>query len=61
MQFQKKTRPGSLSSITKLLLKLILLLAVIFGVVVILDKINFPTPIKDIEKQIPNEKFKVIK
>jgi len=61
MQFQKNTRPGSLTSVTKLLVKLVLLLSFLFGIVIIIDKIKFPSPVKDIEKQISNEKFKVIK
>tara|TARA_Y100000816_G_C25793041_1_gene415571 strand:- start:228 stop:413 length:186 start_codon:yes stop_codon:yes gene_type:complete len=61
MQFQKKTRPGSLSSISKLFIKLLLIISFFFIIIVLIDKINFPSPNKKIEKKIPNENFKIIK
>ncbi len=61
MQFQKKTRLGSLGSVSKLLVKLIIIILILFGFVIVIDKINFPSPNKKIEQQIPNEKFEIIK
>ncbi len=61
MQFQKKTRPGSISSIGRLLIKVLLIISFFFILIVLVDKINFPSPNKKIEKKIPNENFKVIK
>ena len=61
MQFQKKTRPGSLSYICKLFIKLLLIISFFFIIIVLIDKINFPSPNKKIEKKIPNENFKIIK
>tara|TARA_B100000941_G_scaffold209884_1_gene153625 strand:- start:217 stop:402 length:186 start_codon:yes stop_codon:yes gene_type:complete len=61
MQFYKKTRPGIFGSATKLLIKVILVLFLIFLVIIFLDKINFPSPKKTIEKKIPDENFKIIK
>ena len=61
MQFQKKTRFGNLGWIVKLLIKVFLIFAVLFVGVILLDRIDFPSPIKKIEKIIPNENFKIIK
>jgi len=61
MQFEKKTRTGSLSSIIKLLIKIILIFLVLFIAVILIDRIDFPSPVKKIEKVIPNENFKIIK
>ena len=61
MQFQKKTTGGSFGTILKLVIKLLLLITIFFVVVVLVDKINFPSPVKQIEKKIPNENFKIIK
>ena len=59
MQFIKKTRSGI--NILGLIIKLSLVLVVILGIVFLLNKIDFPAPIKEIEKIIPNENFKVVK
>ena len=61
MQFEKKTRLGSLGSVSKLILKLGVLLLIIFIAIVMIDKINFPKPNKSIENIIPNEKIKITK
>ena len=59
MQFIKKTRPST--NILRITLKISLVLVVIFGVVFLLNKIDFPAPKKEIEKIIPNENFKIVK
>ena len=59
MQFIKKT--SSRTSIIGLTIKFALVLVVILGVIFLLNKIDFPAPIKEIEKIIPNENFKIIK
>ena len=51
MQFQKKTRPGSISSIGRLLIKVLLIISFFFILIVLVDKINFPSPNKKIEKK----------
>ncbi len=61
MQFQKKTRAGNLSMFGKIFIKIILVFAVLYIAVVLVDKIDFPSPNKVIEKKIPNENFKVVK
>ena len=61
MQFQKKTRAGNLGVFGKVFIKIILILAVLYVAVILVDKIDFPSPNKVIEKKIPNENFKVVK
>ena len=61
MQFEKKTRTGSLRGIIKLFIKIILIFLVLFIAVILIDRIDFPSPVKKIEKVIPNENFKIIK
>ncbi len=59
MQFIKKT--SSTRNIIGLTIKLALVLIVLIGIVFLLNKIEFPSPKKEIEKIIPNENFKVVK
>ena len=58
MQFEKNTSTG----ISKgFLIKTMLVLIIIIGTVILLGKIDFPSPNKEIEKIIPNEKLKIVK
>tara|TARA_B100002052_G_C15850655_1_gene584861 strand:- start:532 stop:711 length:180 start_codon:yes stop_codon:yes gene_type:complete len=59
MQFVKKT--SSRQNIVSLIIKLILASVLIIGAVFLLNKIDFPSPKKNIEKVIPNENFKIVK
>ena len=59
MQFYKKT--SSRKSLIGIMIRLTLILLAILGIVFFLNKIEFPAPKKDIQKIIPNEKFKIIK
>jgi len=43
------------------LIKTALVLIFIIGALILLGKIDFPTPNKDIEKIISNEKLKIVK
>ena len=61
MQFEKKTRTGSLRGIIKLFIKIILIFLALLFVIILIDRIDFPSPIKKIEKVIPNENFKIVK
>ena len=61
MQFEKKTRVGSISAIIKLLIKIILICLLLLITVILIDRIDFPSPTKKIEKVIPNENFKIVK
>ena len=58
MQFSKNTSTETGKSI---LIKTIQVLNVIISVVILLDKIDFPSPNKEIEKIISNEKIKIVK
>ena len=59
MQIYKKT--SSRQSLIGIIIKLTLILLFILGLVFFLNKIEFPAPKKDIQKIIPNEKFKIVK
>ena len=61
MQFERKTRGSSFSSIGKFLIKLAIIFFLLIIVIILVDKIDFPKPEKNIEKIVPNEKFKIIK
>ena len=58
MQFSKNTSNRSGKS---LLIKIVFALIIFIGAIVLLGKIEFPSPNKDIEKIIPNEKLKIVK
>ena len=57
MQFQRNTSTGKLSHT----IKLIVIVFILFLTLILLNKIDFPAPNKKIEKNIPNENFKVVK
>ncbi len=59
MQFIKNT--SSRMSIVGIIIKLALALVLIIGIVFLMNKIDFPTPKKEIEKTVPNENFKIVK
>ena len=59
MQFIRKTSYGR--SILGLIIKLSIFFIVIFGIIFLLNTIDFPTPKKEIEKIISNENFKIVK
>jgi hypothetical protein len=58
MQFSKNTSTGIRKGF---LIKVTLILAIVVGAVLMLNKIDFPSPNKEIEKNIPNEKLKIVK
>ena len=58
MQFSKNTSVGKSKGF---LIKIVLALIIIIGSIVLLGKIDFPSPNKEIEKIIPNEKLKIVK
>ena len=59
MQFIKKT--SSRERFLKLAIKITFVLVLAILAIYLLNKIDFPTPKKDIEKIIPNENFKIVK
>ena len=58
MQLSKNTSSGV---IKKFLVKTILVLVIVVGGVIMLSKVDFPSPNKEIEINIPNEKLKIVK
>ena len=61
MQLEKKTRIGSTKGLLGILIKVIIILLILSITIILVDRINFPTPIKKIEKVISNENFKIVK
>ena len=61
MQFERKTRGSSFSSIGKFLIKLAIIFFLLIIWIILVDKIDFPKPEKNIEKLVPNEKYKIVK
>ena len=61
MQFEKKTRIGSPKGIFGIIIKIILSVLVLAVIIILVDRINFTSPVKQIEKVIPNENYKIIK
>ena len=59
MQFIKKTR--STKSFISTLIKISLVTIILIGSVFFLNKIDFPKPMKEIDKIISNENFKIVK
>ena len=58
MQFSNNT---STSRIKKPFIKILMILVIVIGAIVMLGKIDFPSPNKEIEKIIPNENLKIVK
>ena len=61
MQFTKNTSKARLIKLVKIIIKVFLVIFLLFLGLILLNKIEFPAPIKKIEKIIPNENFKTIK
>ena len=58
MQFSKNTSTGTSKGF---LIKTSLVLIIIISTVILLSKIDFPSPNNEIKKIIPNEKLKIVK
>tara|TARA_B100000287_G_scaffold119332_1_gene111314 strand:+ start:161 stop:346 length:186 start_codon:yes stop_codon:yes gene_type:complete len=61
MQFERNTRVSSGNTLIKLAIKLILLILFVLIAVVLIDRIDFPSPNQKFEKTVPNENFKIVK
>ena len=60
MKFHK--RQGDRSGFfIKILIKVALIFVFVLGLVIFVDKIDFPAPNKKIEEIIPNENLKIVK
>ena len=55
------TKITSTTKSKSFLIKMIIVLIIIIGAVLLLSKIDFPSPNKEIEKIISNEKLKIVK
>ena len=61
MKFERLTTANKSNTLTKILIKVTLLFLLFFIVIVLFDKIDFPSPNKPIEKIISNENLKIVK
>ena len=61
MQFQRNTSIDKSRGITKVLIKVFLVFVLLGICIILVDKIEFPSPYKKIEKIVPNENLKIIK
>jgi len=61
MQFYKKTSIGSSINPLKIIIKVVVVLAIVYGILLVVSKINFPSPNQLIEKKIPQENLKIVK
>tara|TARA_E500000331_G_C16631264_1_gene444450 strand:- start:298 stop:483 length:186 start_codon:yes stop_codon:yes gene_type:complete len=61
MQFQRNTSIGKSSNILRISIKISAAIFFLFLLIILVDKVDFPSPIKKIEKIISNENFKIVK
>ena len=61
MQFQRNTSVSKSNALIKTIVKVVLIFLLFYIVIVLFDKIDFPSPNKSIEKIISNENLKIVK
>tara|TARA_B110000263_G_C15133708_1_gene430098 strand:- start:603 stop:788 length:186 start_codon:yes stop_codon:yes gene_type:complete len=61
MQFTRNTSTTASKKFLMLLIKIAIFFVAIFFAVLLLNKVDLPSPIKEIEKIIPNENLKIVK
>jgi len=61
MQLSKNTSMGKKKNLLFLFIKVTIIFIAIFIAVILLNKIDFPSPNNKIEKIIPNENLKIVK
>ena len=61
MKFQTKTSIGKSQGPIKILIVVFFIFFLFFIATIFINKIDFPSPNKNIEKVIPNEDLKIIK
>ena len=61
MQFSKNTSTRRQAGLLGITIKVTIFLVIIVSVIIMIGKIDFPSPNKEIEKIIPNENFKIVK
>jgi len=61
MEFSRITSTRKPKRLLMMLIKSVLIFVVIFVVVILIDRIDLPSPTKEVEKIIPNENLKIVK
>ena len=61
MLFTRNTSTTAFKNFLMLLIKIAIFFVAIFFAVLLLNKVDLPSPIKEIEKIIPNENLKIVK
>jgi len=61
MQINRKTRRGFSGKLIKLSIKLFISISLLIIVILVISRLDLPTPVKSIKQEVPNEKFKVVK
>ena len=61
MKFQRFTTVNKSNSLIKTIFKIVLVFLLFYIVILLFDKVDFPSPNKSIEKIIPNENLKIVK
>ena len=61
MQISQNTSTRKSRRFLGLLIKVALIMTIIIVAIIMLRKIDFPSPNKEIEKTIPNAKLKIVK
>ena len=54
MQFYKKTRSGVFTGLGKFLIKIMFVVLILFISLILIDRIDFPSPNNKIQKVVPN-------
>ena len=61
MQINRKTRSVFSGKLIKLSIKLFISISLLIIVILVISRLDLPTPVKSIKQEVPNEKFKVVK
>ena len=61
MQFIRNTRVSRFRNSLMLIIKILLVFVSLIFIVILLSKIDFPSPNNEIQKIIPNENLKIVK
>ena len=61
MQFKRNSSTSKTGALLKILIKVTFVFLIMFLVILLIDRIEFPYTNKDIQKIIPDEKLKIVK
>ena len=59
MQFQRKTRAGGISNLMKIFIKISFVFIILLLTIVLIDKINFPSPQSETKEDVTNQIIKL--